>query len=66
MTTVQLPERANDAPSVTYTVMWVDENGNHVEAQQGLSFVEAMVKVKENIHQHGFHSYPAAESPAVT
>lgn len=61
MSTIQLPEKATESPSVTYTVMWVDEKGNHVEAQKGLSFKDAMVKVRENINWHGFHSYPAAE-----
>ncbi len=64
MTNNVLPVTPEETPDVTYTVMWVDENGAHIEAQRGLSFKEAMIKVREN-KDYGFHSYPAAEGNAV-
>jgi hypothetical protein len=48
-------------PTVTYSVVWVDENGNHIECHDGLSFAEANAKALDIKHEHGFHAYPAAE-----
>lgn len=56
MTTIVLPDELNDAPSVTYTVIYIDEEGEECEAQQGISAEEADAKVMYN-KQHGWTSY---------
>ncbi len=56
MNTMVLPVEQDDTPSVTYTVMYVDEDGVVCEAQQGISAEEADAKVEYNC-RHGWMSY---------
>jgi len=55
-----------ERPSVSYAVMWVNEDGDHVAAHTGLTREEANAKADYYKHEHGFHSYPAAEDAVST
>ena len=59
MVTNAVPE----SPSVTYRVVWVDENGNHIDAYEDLTSEEADAKVLD-CKYHGFHAYKAVEQSA--
>lgn len=65
MSTVVLPAEQEETPSVTYAVIWIDENGDHVEAHNGLSREEANAKAKNYKQEHGFHCYSAVEESTV-
>lgn len=54
--TIKLPGSAAEAPVVTYTVIYLDEDGSECEAQQGISAEEADAKVLYN-RANGWTSY---------
>jgi hypothetical protein len=59
---VVLTPSPSEAPSATYRVVWVDENGESKVFDFGLSEADADDKVLD-AKASGFHAYKAVEDP---